>query len=513
MAQSTTEQSNNSGRQHFLLLAGILVLGTLLRLYQLGAESYWFDEIITVMVETRAESLSDLHRLGELHRQPVYFYTIFYWMRWFGASEFAVRLPSAIAGIAAIALLYWLGKTMFNQHVALIAAFLIAVSPFHVHYSQEARTYSFVALVTIACFFFFYRAVKNATWINFLLYTVSAYILFQTHAFSLFILLSQGLYFLFTWGKYTRNTRLLFSGSVLVIFLGILPELWPNLPGQTPDWASPIFYLPEPSASDILRTVYTFAFPARYERSWIEVGIRYAIGLGFFGIALGIVFAKQSREDFMHKVKEAFNLQPLFSEWGRNLLLISLWFLVPVVIPFVISKVYSPIYEGRYIINALPALSLGLAVVIYHLRRVIPVWLALTTLVVMIVPGFYFYYTLDIKEQWRQMAAYVAASDQKTDLVILAPDEDGFQTDAFKLYFEDSLESCGIPVEVATPDKIDSIVDDCAQDNGRIWLVVRGLEQVKAVYQDFFLEPVPVGLTLVDKQHFNSIDLYLFEIE
>ena len=63
-------------------------------------------------------------------------------VRVFGTSEFAVRLPSLIAGVALVPAMYWVGKVVFDRRTGWIAAVLATIAPFCVWYSQEARMYS-----------------------------------------------------------------------------------------------------------------------------------------------------------------------------------------------------------------------------------------------------------------------------------------------------------------------------------------------------------------------------------
>ena len=67
-------------------------------------------------------------------------------IRTFGHSEFAVRLPSLIAGTLVIPVLYELGRELYDRRTGLLAAAFAAVSPLLIWYSQEVRMYEFVTL-------------------------------------------------------------------------------------------------------------------------------------------------------------------------------------------------------------------------------------------------------------------------------------------------------------------------------------------------------------------------------
>lgn len=130
-----------------LALAAILVIGLLLRLPQLG-ESVWYDELWSTHI--RLYTLGELVRvsLKDVH-PPAYQFFMFLWIRLFGDSEISIRLPPLIFGLGTIALIFQIARAVFPLGIALLAAFLLAVSPAHIWYSQEARAYSLVAFLSL----------------------------------------------------------------------------------------------------------------------------------------------------------------------------------------------------------------------------------------------------------------------------------------------------------------------------------------------------------------------------
>ena len=144
-----------------LILLGIILIGSLLRIYHLGTESIWFDEAASI--DGSKESLvSVIQSSGRLHNQPpLYFVLLHFWMLLFGTGEIAVRSLSAIFGIISIFVIYQVGCQLFNRKVGLISSFLSAISCYHIYYSQEARAYSLLQLLTFAVFFLFHQNIKN----------------------------------------------------------------------------------------------------------------------------------------------------------------------------------------------------------------------------------------------------------------------------------------------------------------------------------------------------------------
>lgn len=128
----------------------ILLLGLGLRLVNLD-ESLWFDEVdyTTCYSVDRYEANPSLHDLGQitLHNPsaPLYRLVMFAWRSAFGEREWVVRLPSLFCGLGGILLTYVLACRAYNRRTGLLAAFLLAMSPVHIWYSQEGTTYAMLS--------------------------------------------------------------------------------------------------------------------------------------------------------------------------------------------------------------------------------------------------------------------------------------------------------------------------------------------------------------------------------
>ncbi len=135
-------------RRHWVAL--VLLLAALLRCYGLTRESLWNDELSTV----RQIGLGVLSRqYWELifsdYHPPGYLVFMSGYSAVFGDGELALRLPSALCGIALVAVVYSFARRLFGCEAGIVAAGLAAVSPLLVFYSQEGRSYAAVALTTL----------------------------------------------------------------------------------------------------------------------------------------------------------------------------------------------------------------------------------------------------------------------------------------------------------------------------------------------------------------------------
>ncbi|CAA9583120.1 hypothetical protein AVDCRST_MAG81-3309 [uncultured Synechococcales cyanobacterium] len=170
----------NSALLHYLGLAGILLLGAILRFWQLDLKPLWPDEIITALfslghsyLDVPLNEVFPLSRLpqiltlqpaascpqiaqtiaSESVHPPLFFCLMHGWLGWLnlgaGSLAWEVRTLPALIGVGAIAATYDLSRVAFSPAAGLMAAAVMAVSPFAVYLSQEARHYTLPMLLVI----------------------------------------------------------------------------------------------------------------------------------------------------------------------------------------------------------------------------------------------------------------------------------------------------------------------------------------------------------------------------
>lgn len=145
-------------------ISGILLalIGLCFRLYHLGFNGFWFDEIGVANV-IHANNLLEVLRISKSHVMAMPLdYFVAYLVSKLGQSEFLLRLPSAIWGSFSILVLFRIvyrvsGKTS----TAALTAFLLVVSPIHIQYSQELRFYSSLVFFFLFCFARLMDALEN----------------------------------------------------------------------------------------------------------------------------------------------------------------------------------------------------------------------------------------------------------------------------------------------------------------------------------------------------------------
>ncbi len=117
----------------------------LLRAARLDFQPLWWDEGYSVWFAH--QPLGDMLRLTALDIHPPLYYALLGgWSHLFGLGPVALRWLSVAAGVAAVPLIYLVGYWLSGRRVGLAAAFLLAINPLHIYYSQEVRMYALVAL-------------------------------------------------------------------------------------------------------------------------------------------------------------------------------------------------------------------------------------------------------------------------------------------------------------------------------------------------------------------------------
>lgn len=145
------EVAASISRSERRLIAGLILLAAALRLLRLGAQSLWVDEMLTLIAATPNAQYSLSQRLLYNIHGPLHTFVVAL-MRMASESEWWLRLPSALAGVASVPLLYLWVRPRLGSRTATWAALLLAINPLHLHYSQELRNYAFaVCFVLLSC--------------------------------------------------------------------------------------------------------------------------------------------------------------------------------------------------------------------------------------------------------------------------------------------------------------------------------------------------------------------------
>ncbi len=191
-------------------LPAILFLALVLRLANLN-QSFWLDEAAQA-IESARPLREQLNIISDFH-PPLYHLILHFWMI-FGKSEIWLRLPSVIFGVLSIFFLYRIAEIIFDKKTAVLAALFLAISPFHLWYSQEARPYMLFVLLSLVSTYF----LLIEKW---MIYTLEIILLLYSLYFAPFLLFGHFIYVLI----FRRKSLMRLIKSFIIASFTFLPWL------------------------------------------------------------------------------------------------------------------------------------------------------------------------------------------------------------------------------------------------------------------------------------------------
>lgn len=164
-----------------MLFFGLVLLASILRFYQLGKTpiSLEWDEVAIgydaySILHTAKDQFGHLlpltFRSLDDYKPPLYVYATVPTIALFGLSEVSVRLPSALFGLAAVILTYYLVMELFSdseksrrvkRYFALLASLFLAISPWHLQFSRAAFETNASVTVLLAAVLFFLKGISG----------------------------------------------------------------------------------------------------------------------------------------------------------------------------------------------------------------------------------------------------------------------------------------------------------------------------------------------------------------
>jgi mannosyltransferase len=377
-------------------LAGLALA---LRLFHLGAWSFWHDEALTILLARK--SLPDLVAITAADVHPPLYFLLVKLFLFLGQSEFVVRLPSALCSVGAVVMLYLIGRDLFDERVGLVSSFIMAVSPLQLFYAQEARMYAQLLLLTGCAVWAFIRALRDNRLRWWGLFMASAALSSYTAYFSLPIFLAMALYVLLV---DRRRERILSFGLSLAGVAGLyLPWLGVFFSQTRAVLAS--YWIETPHLLVLLTTLNGFFVGISLPAFWIAVSLVVTLFI-FFAILNNV----------RHALSEGSADSPA-------LLWLLLWLLLPLLGTYLVSLV-RPLFQLRTVLTAsLPVyLLIGWGITRTPRPR-LNQGLFIPTLVIIGIALFNFYFDpAYAKPPWREAAAYVRHHVRVGDVVLHASD-------------------------------------------------------------------------------------------
>jgi mannosyltransferase len=464
-----------------LALALVVAVGAALRLYGLQAESAWLDEAFAVGIARDGlervlyETALDVH-------PPLYYVLLTGWLKLAGTSIGAARLFSVLCSLGVLVAAHVTGTRLAGRRVGLITAALLAVSPFQVEFAQEARMYAQLTLLATLSTLGFIKLFEPLRLHWFLFYVVVTALMTYTQVYGLFIIGAQALAIVVDtlWrrraaldatGAWIAAQALVFAG-----FLWWLPVFtWQVSLVQTSFWIS------EPEPMGFLGSFRAYAAsPGMLSLLWLLIAI------GAFHLAR----------------------RPTAPPATRPALFFVLpWLAGPILFPFVLSLIGSPIFLPKYTIAASVPFALlaaaGISAVPFHVIRS-AILVACVALSVRALPA---YYNVASKDGWRDAVPIVEALARVEDAVVLYP---YFNKIAFDFYrTREDLQVRPFPLFAPPPppDGWPVALARATAGRDRIWLVTLQADESKAPV----LEALTVDYERTSYQVQQRVAIYRFD--
>lgn len=404
-------------------LLWVVLLAMALRLFRLGAGSIWYDESVSIYLARL--SLPDLiaHTAGDIH-PPLYYVLLHGWLRLAGGSAFAAAFLSLFCGVLLVPAVYLTARRLLGSRTALLAAFLVALSPFNLWYAQEIRMYTVGALLGILSFYCLLRALfpPSRAWRPWLGYVLCAALGLYTLYYFAFLLLFESLAVVALWlrsrrapdGEWAVSTRSLLrwlaaQAAVLVLYLPWL--------GVAVRQASQPPVPPWRGFSGLAAVV---------EESWAALSLGQSVEVQAVALLL-LLFAV------------LYGAALLLGEHHTAPLLLAAYSAVPLLLIY-LASLYTPLFHVRYVFLFAPAFYIVLARGLSLAGRLAPAAAALA-LAVIVLAGLrssqsYFFDTAYAADDHRAAAALISRRAGAGDALLINA---GYAYPAFLYYYDGDI--------------------------------------------------------------------------
>ncbi len=459
--------------ERITLLALTLTAATL-RLWAPGAKGLWYDEALTAaMTQLSPAEIIRFHWQTAFTHLPGWYLFANGWARVFGAGEYALRLSSVMAGIAAIPLFWQLLRTTrpSDRGLRLMAATLLAGSPLLVLYSQEARMYSLALALALASLYLFVRlTIQERAGLLMALMLVNWAMIALQYYYALLVGI-EGLFLALR--AVRRHARPLALFMVLVAsFLplalrGLSPGFWATAHAlvaadhNTNDWRS----LLDAAWRDLTFGMVIWRPP--------QAVIGYLLAAPAL---MGLLFASRRRSH-----PDAGRSESATIRWSGL-------FLLTILLAGLITALWPNHFHIRYVLYIAPLflafVALGI-VEAWRLFRPTGALLFVATLAVAS-SGLYHYFGAYQRSEYREMARYLNAQAHPGSVVLLEGPRQHLLAD---YYLSKSLRLVPIPdvplpahlpvdAPLVVPGEVDRQLKPLLESESELWLILAGEDEV-----------------------------------
>lgn len=334
------------------MVLGLILLTIAMRLPELQSRSLWYDEAFSILFARQGPTAMLYGTITPVggaaaEEHPLLYYSILWvWMKFFGEGILAVRSLSVVVSVGLLLALMKLAREIFDQPVGLMTGLLFALSPFQIHYGQEARMYILLALFLVLAALTGWRGVTQHSRRDIFLFGILTALAMYTHILAIFFLVPLVLILLAKFPNRDSVGRI-FMGSIIG-FLLYLPWLI-QLPGQLTK-VQQAYWIEKPGLSTLIQTVIGFVGDVPIRETLLPFMLVISLVIFSFALMEGVRLLR-SRSD---------------ERVPGSLVLGLTW--LPVALLFIISQV-RPVYILRGLLPSGGLYLLAIAWVIVRARK------------------------------------------------------------------------------------------------------------------------------------------------
>jgi hypothetical protein len=506
---TTQRRPTRAAHAALIAAAAVVILAGILRFEGLGRDALWYDETNSLQYARWPIT----HPRHWNNGMALFHSMLHVWVRIAGASETALRFPSAVLGVAAVALLIALVRRINGWTAALAAGLMLALAWRHIYYSQEARSYSLFTTLTALTTLLLVRVLERPSTRWLVAYGVGLVALAYSHYQWVFVLACHNLVVLLSRKRVGWGWLALHAAIVLLyvpqIVLGVLPRLaWsPGFIPRHPGVPIALGVLQDYFALALDRPIAA-AVPAGRDLNVLALGLLplvAAAGIASCALPLLVRWAPRLRKLLPNLTRY---VAPTSSRTGAPGLgwLPLVWFGVVFVLPFLIAQTGKPVFFGRYMAGAVLPCCWFIGLAVAALPRLWLRALMLAVCVALALPAVWTMKTTSEREDWRTCTEAIARDERPGDRIVLCH---GRIQRPFVLYYRGSLPITTIESAPAMDKELTQALG-WTERPPRIWLVVSHTPAPDAVI-DYFARRPHYRLVSYRDRDFTDILLLLFE--
>ena len=486
----------------------IVLVALLLRLVAISARPIWYDEAFAILFAEQGfqamlagtltqvgGAASDVHPLA-------YYLLLSSWMHIFGESLPAVRTLSVLFGVGTVFVIYLLARSLAGERMALIAALLVALSPFQIHYAQEIRMYALLVLLLATATLSLWLGMQKERWYWWLLFSITIALAQFVHNLAVFYILPLALTPILA-RKWKSVGYLIVSGCVAILLY--LPWLL-QLPGQF-EKVQQSYWTISPDFSRLVTTFISFTTNLPLPATWLPV----ALFITFFLLVLaGWQTFKAYRSHFSQT-------------W------VGFWLCYVVVAPVILMFVFSqwqPVYIERGLIASGAMFLVWLAWVITETKKPILVQGLLTLLIVtgfgmgfyqhIVYDGFPYGPYAEIASHLRNSSSDQAVILHSNKLTMLPTYY--YDRDLPQKYLPDvpgsGADTLALPTQKILGLVAESSIEDSVGDATKVWFVIfsKAIDEYRSLGYKTHpqLTRLEANFSLERQEDWEDISIYVF---